>query len=234
MNWRILTTGALTATMLAGALAASASANPPILTPTDDAYIKMAVPDTNYGSSQTLTLRNRYGHPSHPEYWEVDALIRFEISEIPPCSRITRATLHLYYYEWDDNNPAGRELSCYRITSAWDEETVTWNTQPTHSALDVVQAVVPAAPGVWMSWDLTEHVRDMVANPCAEQYGWIIMDEKPWGAFNIPIIRFRSSEYGQFAPHLEIEYACDEDLNADGVVDVLDLLQLLAAWGPCP
>ena len=28
--------------------------------------------------------------------------------------------------------------------------------------------------------------------------------------------------------------ACPEDINADGVVDVLDLLQLLAAWGPCP
>ena len=26
---------------------------------------------------------------------------------------------------------------------------------------------------------------------------------------------------------------CPEDLNADGVVDVLDLLALLAAWGPC-
>ena len=25
-----------------------------------------------------------------------------------------------------------------------------------------------------------------------------------------------------------------EDLNGDGIVDVLDLLQLLAAWGPCP
>ena len=27
---------------------------------------------------------------------------------------------------------------------------------------------------------------------------------------------------------------CPEDLNHDGVVNVLDLLQLLAAWGPCP
>ncbi len=27
--------------------------------------------------------------------------------------------------------------------------------------------------------------------------------------------------------------ACPEDINGDGVVDVLDLLQLLSAWGPC-
>jgi hypothetical protein len=24
-----------------------------------------------------------------------------------------------------------------------------------------------------------------------------------------------------------------EDINGDGVVDVLDLLEVLAAWGPC-
>ncbi len=27
---------------------------------------------------------------------------------------------------------------------------------------------------------------------------------------------------------------CPEDINSDGVVDVLDLLEVLAAWGPCP
>ena len=26
---------------------------------------------------------------------------------------------------------------------------------------------------------------------------------------------------------------CPEDINGDGVVDVLDLLEVLAAWGPC-
>ena len=25
----------------------------------------------------------------------------------------------------------------------------------------------------------------------------------------------------------------DEDINGDGVVDVLDMLEVLAAWGPC-
>jgi Tol biopolymer transport system component len=27
---------------------------------------------------------------------------------------------------------------------------------------------------------------------------------------------------------------CPPDINGDGIVDVLDLLELLAAWGPCP
>ena len=27
---------------------------------------------------------------------------------------------------------------------------------------------------------------------------------------------------------------CPEDINGDGVVNVLDLLEVLAAWGPCP
>jgi hypothetical protein len=28
--------------------------------------------------------------------------------------------------------------------------------------------------------------------------------------------------------------SCPEDINGDGEVSVLDLLELLAAWGPCP
>jgi hypothetical protein len=32
----------------------------------------------------------------------------------------------------------------------------------------------------------------------------------------------------------ECEPPCAGDLNADGVVDVIDLLQLMASWGPCP
>ena len=51
--------------------------------PTDDAQIRMKDPDNNYGSGSGMTIRNRYGHPYHPAYWQQDGLIRFDLSSIP-------------------------------------------------------------------------------------------------------------------------------------------------------
>mgnify|MGYP002528421595 CR=1 FL=1 len=31
-----------------------------------------------------------------------------------------------------------------------------------------------------------------------------------------------------------VSIPCQGDLNGDGVIDVSDLLKLIAAWGPCP
>lgn len=182
------------------------------LHPTDDTYITMKAPDANHGASTVLVTENRYGHPSHPEDWQKDVLITFDLSSIPPGTNVTSATLHLFYYEWHDNNPAGRELTCYRIGGdtldgrdyEWDEDTVTWNTQPGHVYDFTSLAVVPSAPGVWMEWDVTSDVRDFVNDSSVVNYGWQIEDEEPWESFDIPWTKFYSKEYGSFTPYLTV------------------------------
>ncbi len=42
------------------------------------------------------------------------------------------------------------------------------------------------------------------------------------------------TEEGTGTVEFECFHACPGDLNNDGFVDVIDLLQLLGAWGPCP
>jgi len=175
--------------------------------PTDDTEIVMRGPDTNYGSSTEMRVENLYGHPSHPVYWEIDALTKFDLSSIPAGTNITSAILHLYYYNWWDNNPAGRALTCYRITGNWNEETVTWNTRPGHAGQVTSSAIVPPAPGVWMAWNVTGDVQAFVNNP-GINFGWEIMDEVPWNKFNIPWTRFRTKEYGSSIPYLAVEFTC--------------------------
>lgn len=170
--------------------------------PTDDTFIVMALPDTNYGSLVNMVVQNRYGHPSHPDHWEKDALVQFDITSIPNGTEIESAVLHLYYYKYHDNNPSGRGLHCHQITEGWAEGTVTWNTQPGFNADATDVAVVPSSFG-WMSWNVTNDVQKFV-DGLLDNHGWLIMDPEPWGTYNIPWTYYHSKEHGSLIPYLEV------------------------------
>ena len=160
--------------------------------PTDDTRVNMYSPSTNYGASTTLVAMNRYGHPSHPTTWEQDTLIRFDLSAIPTGTDVTSAALRLYYYDYHDANPSGRELTCHRLEEDWDEDTVTWNTQPDYASEPTSVSLVPSGPTVWMEWDVTSDVQAFLDDPVVSNYGWEIRDDEYWGTYNIPRTYFRS------------------------------------------
>jgi len=187
-----------------------------IFFPTDDAVISMSSGNQNNGDSTFLKVRNRYGKYSSD--WEADSLIHFDTSSIPLSANINSATLNLYYTDWDDNNPEGRELTCYRITSGWNEDTVTWNTRPTKASIATSSAIIPDSKGNWMSWNVTNDVQDFVND--VDNFGWWIMDEDPWEDHDIPITKFYSKEYGNYEPYLEIDLSI-VDLTSIIVTDYL-------------
>ena len=169
--------------------------------PTDDAFIKPETPNGNHGTYDYMHVRNDYGGSSG---WASDILIRFDLSSVPSDANIISAVLTLYYYQYYDNNPAGRDLNLYRATSDWDEDTVTWNTQPSYAAQPTTYSPVPSSTGVWMEWDVTNDVEDFVSGSYVN-YGWKVTDENYWGQTGIPKTFFRTREYGSFIPYLEIE-----------------------------
>lgn len=171
-----------------------------IIHPTDDAMINHRNINFNYGSHEHMCTRNNYGGGSG---WAYDTLIKFDISSVPTNATIYYAYLKLYYYKSKDTNPAGRDLNCFRATSDWNEETVTWNTQPTYASQPTTYATVPSSKGVWMEWDVTSDIFDFL-NGGLVNYGWKVTDDTYWGKGNIPITYFRTKEYNDFIPYLEI------------------------------
>lgn len=174
--------------------------------PSHDAYIKHDVPDGNLGSHEYFNTRNEYGAYGNPG-WEWDGLIRFDISSLPSRADIISAKLYIYYFDYWDTNPVNRPIRLYKITSDWDEETVTWNTQPTCSPQTSASCPVLGFFG-WMVWEVTGDVQDFVDGD--NNYGWKITDDNYWGWYDIPTSRFRTKEYvgngDDYKPYLEIEF----------------------------
>ena len=178
---------------------------PTYLTPSDDATIDRKRPDVPLGSGTQLQVRNDDGGSLG---WEIDTLIRFDLEGVPTGVSIESATLHIYYYAWEDNNPAGRTHRCRRLELDWDEAFVTWNGRPAWSSEISAEATVPGSPGQWMSWDVTADVQAFVAEPDMN-FGWVLRDEQAWGGGDIPYTRSWSKEHGDHVPYLEIVYAPD-------------------------
>jgi len=179
------------------------SRNTLIFIPTDDGTIRHYAPNEPAGSYHTNWVQNEYGATSG---WACDSLIKFDISSIPPDTEIESAVLYLYYYAWGMNNPAGRDINLYRITSDWVEETVTWNIQPSYASQPTTYATVPSSTGVWNEWDVTSDVQGFISGSSVN-YGWKLTDENYWGTFDIPQPFWRSKDFSgdDVLPYLEIE-----------------------------
>lgn len=190
--------------------------------PTDDAKISQDDPNKNYDGATEINIRNEFGGGGGSG-WCSDGLYRFDISSIPLDASIIRATFYLFYNKWTSTNPIGRMLNVYRITSDWNEDTVTWNTAPTYNPVASAFSPVPATVNVWMEWDVTSDIQEFVSG--TTNYGWRLRDDNYWGTVNIPLSQFRTREAGQeLSPYLEIEYTKSRSrYTIDGDCDCLDV-----------
>ena len=173
--------------------------------PSDDVEISHRSPDVNFNINDNMRCRNDYGYVYEGPIWASDDLLKFDISDIPIGSIVVNSSLSLYYFKYISNDPAGRPLTIYRLLDNWNEDTVTWNNQPSSLGFATDVEDVPSSTGTWMSWDVTDDVEDFVDDPYFN-YGWKIMDETKWGDAAIPDTFFWTKEYGSFIPYLEVEY----------------------------
>ena len=186
-----------------------------IFHPTDDAYIDERYPNTPHGTDDPydyMITGNAYGQ-NGIDIHQIDGLVNFDISSISQNEEILSATLNIYYYR-GENSPANRDLNLYKITDVWNENTVTWNTQPTYAPPSLTTySTVPSSYG-WMPWEVTSDVLDFVNKP-VDNYGWKITDEIYYGSDDIPTTYFRTKGYGDHTPYLEIKILPAADAYVD-------------------
>ncbi len=111
------------------------------------------------------------------------SLIMFDLSQIPKNSKIIFAKLSLYAdpnaKDKHSTLSGSNECLVQRITSVWDENTVTWNNRPNITTKN--QVILPASVSENQNYeniDVTKLVQDMINNP-EESFGFFITMKTP-------------------------------------------------------
>jgi hypothetical protein len=140
------------------------------LSPTADACIVSNQPNVNFGSSTELNSLAWYDDNTSTTY-VMRSLLNFDLSSIPSDANIGSAKLSLYYYP---NASSGNdqqygffnESLVQRVTSSWNENTVTWNNQPTFTETN--QAILHTSTSPTQNYtdiNVTELIKDIRSNP---------------------------------------------------------------------
>jgi PKD repeat protein len=171
-------------------------------------------PDNNYGHTQ---LFHTMGWTFWGEPGIIRSLIAFDLSEIPPSAFIIEANLSLFYYNTQPNPlpPHGENESFLQlITSAWDEETVTWNNPPLTTSEDEVYLPQSTEPEQdYPDIDVTISIIKMLNEP--ENYHGLMLRLKNEDPYACLLFASGDCDSIELRPKLEIVYLLCEPPTVD-------------------
>ncbi len=172
------------------------------VTSAHDSFVNNAMPNTNYGNNQELTLRNNILYPER-------VLIRFDLPTKPSGFAIKNATLRLYVTKspWFTT----RKYEVHRIVEPWDEYNVDWYHQPSFLAQKTSTFNVSKNNHYsWISVDVSDDVKSFYSG--VENHGWLIMDSSE-NSLLTQEVRFASHENPnvETRPVLILNFDVDND-----------------------
>ncbi len=132
----------------------------------------------NYGNDDRL-LTHAWTNSSVPDTSR--SLIEFDLSSIPANAIIIDARLNIYNnpttdsFDGQHSSLSGPNSSVIRrITQAWDESTVTWETKPAFVTLNEVLLDSSTTPNEdFLNIDVTQLIKDMIDNP-STSFGFML------------------------------------------------------------
>jgi hypothetical protein len=130
-----------------------------------DAAVDEALPDTNAGTSATLDIA---AGPA-----DRHAFVRFDVGScaIPPEAELRSAVLRMVLA----GAPAeDRSWKARRVTGAWAETGITWNTAPSLAAASTDAVSTGTVAGAALAWNVAADVADVVSG--GADHGWRIAD----------------------------------------------------------
>ncbi|MCX8183485.1 MAG: DNRLRE domain-containing protein [Crenarchaeota archaeon] len=164
-----------------------------------DTYVDQENPEASYGAIEYLKVRSLVSKNAR-------VCVFFNLSTIPPGASVLSAKLFLYLSKPPTSQ---RTYLCYRLNSAWDEASLTWNRKPGSSSTFAASSSVPTTPG-WVVLDIREQVQKFlngIGEHAWTNFGWEIFDSSE-DSQDVQEAFFISSESGEQdkRPYLAIEF----------------------------
>ena len=159
-----------------------------VLNPIEDAYVRGgASADINYGSDDTLEVKQG----SNSNFFR-KTYLNFDVSN---PEDVDAAVLRLYASRSRDIN-----VTLYATSSAWGEDTITWNNAPLEGA--EIATVVMGPEDQWYEWDVSSYLSGL----SDESVSFVLYDENA----DNRTIRFSSKE-GDHPPELKVLYNSEQN-----------------------
>jgi len=165
-----------------------------------DAWVNEANPEANYGNNTYMSVKDRSGL--------AEAYLRFSQKELSSLAGLPIVSASLCLYQYQGTNSPGDEIIAHRVTSAWDEATVSWNLRPAYepSSATVLDIAGEANTVGWREWPGLE----TVVKQWQENGNFGLALENNRDKFEGELYaRFYSSEYSNSAlrPYLKVTAA---------------------------
>jgi hypothetical protein len=154
-----------------------------------DTFVSEWDADARFGSADTFSVRQK---------GVANALIAFDIADIPTLATVDQATMTIYpTYRTNVND---LYLAVYALEASWWDGDVTWNTAP--AASDLVSAsITVSGVGAPVEIDVTNLVQQWVADPW-NNFGLLLAGD---GAKSVEYT-FPAWDHGSMGPTLEVSY----------------------------
>lgn len=174
-----------------------------------DAVISKIVPDKNFGELEDI----------HLYAWTQDGMLNvnrvvidFDLSSIPTDAQIDRAVLSLFFNStsrYGNEHSGDNRFIIQRITSAWNESTVSWDTEPgtiTTHRVSVDGSIT--AKQDFTDIDITNLIRDMMDNK-DDSYGLMLRLEEE-EVYKRLLFASSDNQNKSLRPKLEVYYTLTE------------------------
>lgn len=173
-----------------------------------DAYVGSIVPDVNYGDHGNL----------HINAWTqggilniVRSYIDFDLSQLPQNCSIDSAFISLYYSDdpYYEEHSGDNNFVIERVTSDWDESTITWNNQPTSTSVNktLIEGAINSTQD-FPHLDITLLIQDIYSN-MGSSFGLVLKMEDE-SAYRRLVFASSDNVNEKIWPLLEVYYTTDK------------------------
>lgn len=166
-----------------------------------DSYTNNQATTTNYGTDTSLWVYYDYGSPTK----SYSSFLKGDYSAIPTDAIVLKATLKMYAL--NTSNGADHSMNILRLTSSWNEGTITHSNQPSTTTTHMPTIPSASCSNVgWQSFDISLITQHHVEFP-TQNFGFRLSQTSLTGSVDKGV-KYASTEHANSSlrPYIIIQY----------------------------